>query len=270
MNRAESSAPIVRNAASGYWGHDLVRREVGNAVFQLHEANAPPECVTAHGHHGAHIVFVTSGAYVTSVTGENGFVATPVAVMNPPGMWHRDHFVGGRGSFMTVDLHCDDLEDGYARHDQSQSGLALLARIAACLSSADPLALEDSAALLVEKFTPLGAPERQDPGAIALAYDAIMASEEPWLLTASHLAQAACMHPNSLPRAFRNHFGRTASQIAKARQVELCADAIAKRDYPLAEAAIAFGFCDQAHMTGAFRRVTGLPPARWLKMVSQR
>lgn len=258
-----------RNARSGYWGRQLTKRKIGELTFQLHEACAPPESVIAHGHERAHIVFVTRGAYVTSLTGENSFVANPVAVINPPGTWHRDHFVGGRGSFMTIDLESEGLLSARPRHDQSRAMLARLSRISRDLELSNDLELEDEGALLSHAFEMRLQSEDVSPEAIDNAYHVIMDSTAPWQLTMAEIARQAGMHASSLPRAFRKHFGKTASQIAKARQVELCAAVIAKGDLNLADAAAEFGFYDQSHMTNVFRNIIGQSPARWKAQARQ-
>lgn len=254
----------IRDSASGYWGRHLHRRAVGQGVFQLHEANAPPEAVTPHGHSHAHIVFVTSGPYVTAVTGENSFVDRPVAVLNPPDTYHRDHFLNGTGSFMTVDLALEGLATGPVRHAESAEVIQHCHRIARGLEGKTALELEDDLARLAALYTW----ERpQDlagvPAGIARAYEAIRDSAEPWLLAMRELAAIAGVHENHLPRAFRQRFGRTASHFASARQIELCADAIARSEAALADIAAEFGFCDQAHMSGRFRQRMGMTPSEW-------
>lgn len=258
-----------RNAKSGYWGQNLVRRVTGNAIIQLHEASAPPEMVDAHGHHGAHIVFVSRGAYVTRVTGENGFVSTPVAVMNPPATWHRDHFLGGKGSFMTVDLEIDGLQDGHSWHDQSPGVLASLAKLSRLLESASTLELEDSAAWLSSCFRRTQPLETVSPSQVFLVWQYIMDSSAPWLLNSHQLASIADMHPNSLPRAFRAQYGITPSALARRRQVELCAESITHGDQQLADLALQFGFYDQAHFTNSFKSVTSVTPSFFRKCARQ-
>lgn len=262
MSQTQSSSQ--RNQASGYWGRDLLRRETGSGVIQLHEANAPPEAVNPHGHSHAHIVFVTRGAYVTQVTGENGFINRPVAVLNPPGVWHRDHFVTGRGAFMTVDLTCAGLAEDFVKHAESAAVLQFCKRLAGSLEDKTQLELEDD----LDSLAALYRFERpQDfagvPSGIERAFEAIQESAEPWELTMSELAQIAGVHKNHLPRAFRKRFGVTPSQFACARQIELCASAIAANQESLADCAARFGFYDQAHMSARFRSHTGVSPSRW-------
>ncbi len=253
-----------RNQASGYWGRDLLRRETDSGVIQLHEANAPPEAVSPHGHAHAHIVFVTRGAYVTPVTGENGFIDRPVVVLNPPGVWHRDHFVTGRGAFMTVDLKCEGLAEDFVKHAESAEVLQFCQRLTQSLGQRTGLELEDDLAALASLYR---FERPQDlagiPNGIERAFEVIKDSAEPWALSMTELARIAGVHKNHLPRAFRKRFGITPSQLARARQIELCAEAIASAQEPLADCAARFGFYDQAHMSARFRKHTGLSPSQW-------
>lgn len=260
---AVPSSPI-RSKESGYWGRGLHKRQVKQGVFQLHEANAPPEAVTPHGHNHAHIVFVTSGAYVTSVTGENGFIDRPVAVLNPPQTYHRDHFLTGQGSFMTVDLHLEGLAENYVQHAKSAGVVQFCYHLADELADKTKLELEDDIATLASLFTKQRPHELDEvPAGIERAFDAIQDTNEPWMLSMSELAAIADVHENHLPRAFRKRFGKTASHFASARQIELCAQAIAGSDAPLADIAARFGFCDQAHMSGRLKQRMGLTPSQW-------
>ncbi|KEO91858.1 hypothetical protein EH31_04080 [Erythrobacter longus] len=253
-----------RNAESGYWGRGLQRRTVGRATFQLHEASAPPEAVTPHGHDHAHIVFVTSGPYVTSVTGENGFIDRPVAVLNPPSTYHRDHFLTGQGSFMTVDLKVDGLCEDYVRHCEKAGVIQFCNHLARTLADKTAIELEDDLSTLANLYL---WQRPQDiagvPPGIERAYDAIQDSREPWALSMADLAAIAGVHENHLPRAFRKRFGKTASHFASARQIELCTVAIATTEEPLADIAAQFGFYDQAHMSGRLRQRLGLSPSQW-------
>ncbi|MBV7266680.1 helix-turn-helix domain-containing protein [Erythrobacter ani] len=253
-----------RNEATGYWGRELCRKAVAKGIFQLHEANAPPEAVNPHGHTHAHIVFVTSGPYVTPITGENGFIDRPVAVLNPPGTYHRDHFVTGRGSFMAIDLNIEGLAENHVRHALSAPVLQFCHRLARDLNAKTAFELEDDLAALATLFE-CERPQDLDgiPAGIERAFDAIRQSGEPWALTMADLARIADVHPNHLPRAFRTRFGCSPSQMANARQIELCAVAVTACDEPLVDLAARFGFYDQAHMSARFRKAMACSPAQW-------
>jgi AraC-like DNA-binding protein len=75
-------------------------------------------------------------------------------------------------------------------------------------------------------------------------------------------AAAAGLHPGSLARGFVQVFGSTPSAYRLVRRTHLAIEAIARSPAPLSRIALDCGFADQAHMSRAVVRLTGLPPAR--------
>ena len=165
---------------------------------------------------------------------------------------------------MTVDLKCGVLAEDFVKHSESAAVLQFCKRLAGSLEDKTQLELEDDLAALAALYR---FERPQDfagvPSGIHRAFEAIQESAEPWELTMSELAQIAGVHKNHLPRAFRKRFGITPSQLASARQIELCAEAIATNQEPLADCAARLGFYDQAHMSARFRSHTGVSPSRW-------
>ena len=75
------------------------------------------------------------------------------------------------------------------------------------------------------------------------------------------LAEAAGVHPVYLARAFRRAYGVPVTEYARRLRVRAAADRVASTELPLARVALEAGFADQAHLTRALRRETGLTPA---------
>jgi AraC-like DNA-binding protein len=70
----------------------------------------------------------------------------------------------------------------------------------------------------------------------------------------------------ALTRHFRACFGTSPHRYVIMRRLDRARDLI-RAGTPLAEAAGASGFADQAHMTRHFRRAYGVSPARWRAML---
>jgi AraC-like DNA-binding protein len=70
----------------------------------------------------------------------------------------------------------------------------------------------------------------------------------------------------ALARQFRARVGTSPHRYLVARRVG-SARALLLRGVPLAQAALASGFADQSHLTRHFRRVFGLPPGRFRRLV---
>lgn len=82
-------------------------------------------------------------------------------------------------------------------------------------------------------------------------------------ITVSGLAGTFRRHPDHLGRRFMESFGSTISDYVRARRVAWAAKRLARDGWPIAEIALDAGFCDQSHLTHAFRRVLGTTPARY-------
>jgi AraC-like DNA-binding protein len=67
-------------------------------------------------------------------------------------------------------------------------------------------------------------------------------------------------------RAFRAETGISPYAFVVQARVKRAKDQLLNSRRSLAEIAIDCGFATQSHMTETFRRVTGLPPARWLRV----
>jgi AraC family transcriptional regulator len=77
------------------------------------------------------------------------------------------------------------------------------------------------------------------------------------------LAADAQVHPVSLARAFRRHYGDSITAALRRHRVRAAAIALTAEDRPLADLALSAGFSDQAHFCRVFKSTTGLSPGRF-------
>jgi AraC family transcriptional regulator len=84
-------------------------------------------------------------------------------------------------------------------------------------------------------------------------------------LSVSALAKVAGLSDAHFARAFRATFGEPPHKLVLRWRLERAAKLVARKGVGLAEAAVAVGFCDQAHFTNATRRHFGATPASLLK-----
>jgi len=80
------------------------------------------------------------------------------------------------------------------------------------------------------------------------------------------IARDAGVHRVHLSRAYRAHFGITLSEEKRRRRLGRAAREIIVSRAPLAEASLAAGYADQAHLTREMRRETGLTPKALLRL----
>ena len=90
---------------SGEFYGDLHHGARGS-VFDIRRLSATrsEDEVETHRHDDAHFVLVLSGVYISSALHAPAHAPSPTLVFNPAGTTHRDRFLDGKGSFLTVSL----------------------------------------------------------------------------------------------------------------------------------------------------------------------
>jgi AraC family transcriptional regulator len=82
-------------------------------------------------------------------------------------------------------------------------------------------------------------------------------------LSLSTIASAVGIHPVHLAREFRASNGCTVGDYLREVRVAFARKHLALTSAPIAEVALAAGFCDQSQLTRTFKLVTGQTPARY-------
>jgi len=82
-------------------------------------------------------------------------------------------------------------------------------------------------------------------------------------LSQADIARAVGVHPVHLAQVFRREHDCTIGQYIRQLRVNCVRQQLAVTDRPLAEIALASGFCDQGHMTRTFKRLTGTTPGNY-------
>lgn len=85
-------------------------------------------------------------------------------------------------------------------------------------------------------------------------------------ITVQTLAREVGAHPVSVSRAFRRHYGRTISAYRRQERVRRAAARIAGAG-TLSRIAFATGHADHPHLCREFRRVTGLSPSEYRRLL---
>ena len=86
-------------------------------------------------------------------------------------------------------------------------------------------------------------------------------------VTMAELERVSGRNRWSLSRDFRLLYGTSPYRYLVMRRLEAVKGAL-RAGVPPAEAALGAGFSDQSHMTRHFTRAFGIPPARWLSIIS--
>jgi AraC family transcriptional regulator len=82
-------------------------------------------------------------------------------------------------------------------------------------------------------------------------------------ITGKDLASLIDVSAGRLFRAFKISVGVTPRHYVTTRRVERVCTMLITTRTPLAQLALACGFCDQAHLSKLFRRTIGMPPSAW-------
>jgi AraC family transcriptional regulator len=217
-----------------------------------------------HRHDHPYVAVVLSGGFCQTGRCER-FASTGEIVLLPAGSWHSDK-VGPSGS-TCLNLHLD--------HKQAESLEGISARLdhRGC-AVAREIASEITRDQFVDSFTLDGliqdflagvrtaTPRPVDSTRVGALVEWI--ANEPlrqWRL--SDAAQMVGLHPTHLARAFRQWTGQSIGAFRRTHLMVQLSMTLCSTDDRLADIASEFGFSDQAHMSRAFKRHTGLAPGKY-------
>jgi AraC family transcriptional regulator len=262
---APDSRPSSSSHYLGQARHDAVATGVRVAEF---DATIPFDEVPEHEHQDAHLVFVLAGAYASSARHMPEAAAPMAAVANPPGTVHRDRFLTLPGRYLVVELdrdlwHSAPGDAGTIAHRMGPDTAGLLLQLHCGLAQRGTALdrwAEERALELCARATGCGRLAPAVPTWLDRVRDRLRSecTAPPSLI---EVARDAGVHPTSLSRAFRRRYGLTISAWIRACRVEHAAWLLQRQDASLADAALAAGFSDQAHLTRELRRAMNLTPA---------
>jgi AraC family transcriptional regulator len=82
-------------------------------------------------------------------------------------------------------------------------------------------------------------------------------------VTVRELASMAGVHPVSVSRSFRRHYGHTITEYRRRARLRRAAASIARSRVSLSRSAHEAGYADHAHLCREFRRALGLTPSEF-------
>ncbi len=251
------------------------------SVFDIRRliATRSEDEVETHRHDDAHFVLVLSGVYISSALHAPAQAPAPTLVFNPAGTTHRDRFLDGRGSFMTVSLDPAMLRgaEELQAAQQCATVLADRASVAAAFRIAreigrggDPALLEAGAwEVLASLHRASASGRRALPGWAHQAYEAVMDMAADTHLRIADLAAALGVHPVHLARVFRQAWGCSPGDLLRWRRVEQASGLLRRPNLRMADVALSAGFADQSHMTRAFQEQYGMTPTSYRRKMFQ-
>jgi AraC family transcriptional regulator len=261
-----------------FYGRFDERCDVAGFSLARLSAHMPVHQVGPHEHEDGHFIVVLAGRYRSSARGADGVLGPGDVLWNPPGTRHQDAFVEAGGSFAALSLPARQaaelhLQTGGAR--RLMAAARSLAQELACrpvpLDLGGLLQVEDhcrqlcalSLARPPRGLQALDEPrERHEPAWLRRCMEQLVDDcEQP--LRLADLAVAAGVHPVSLSRAFRRHYGLSPGQLQRRALLNRAAQQL-RAGQPIADVAAALGFADQSHFTRLFRAEYRCTPAAWV------
>lgn len=219
--------------------------------------------IEEHRHDCAYIALYTAGRYVERYDGGEAEMSGPCAVLHPAGRPHSDLVADVGLETLTIEFEPSWLRfHGFSgRLDRSHlwNG-GRVGRATRLLASELVSPCSDDATL-----------GRATARFLSEAFAAELPSPAPWLDDArrlvmvdqsstADLARRFDLHPAYVAQAYRNAAGEGIGATLRRRRVEAASRLLRRTELPLAEIALAAGFCDQSHMNRCFSSVLGRTP----------
>lgn len=258
------------------------RRTLAVRGFSLAEiVDRREQPIARHSHAHAHFCFVLKGRYVTSARGVEETCGPATMLFHPAGVTHRDRFHPDSrgGSFLAISIAPEmvalagghgsliDHEAGFTAGELPVLGIRLYRELRS-QDEVSPLVIEGLALELLALASREARQAGESPQAwLAGAYEMIRDCFRS-KLTVRKIAKTLGVDPLHLSRSFRRRFGCSPGDLLRQCRVRHAAELLQSRNARLAEVALDSGFADQAQLTRTFKRITGLTPGQYSKLIA--
>ena len=261
--------PSVRQSL----GENLKNREVAGLRL-IENAWSCGSRAPSHWHERPWFCFVLQGAY-TEIHQARSRECRPATLFFHPGDYSHSNCQHADGRCFNIELAPRWLEHtrgyGLVLDDPADFQAGRLAGIAARLydefhaaDAASGLAIEGLTLELLAETSrrPVALAERQCPRWLKQVEE-LLASRFTENLTPEEIAAVVGVHPVHLARVFRQFFHCSLGDYVRRLRLEFASRELCASDTPLIEIALVAGYCDQSHFSKAFKRHTGMSPARF-------
>jgi AraC family transcriptional regulator len=254
-----------RSAHLAFHGLEIGVRRFGGARA-LRVIHPGGQRIGAHRHDWPLLTIPALGGYDEEYEDGSVAVSGPAVVLHPPGRCHANCIHERGMETITIEfdaswLRTDEALPALQGSHVWKGGAVVLAARALAREWHDPAATEvklqqATAAFLVAT---LGRKAKPAPKWFERAA-ARIASDPP--ATANDLAVTLGLHPRWFAHAYRSIAGEGLQETVMRRRTEQAVHLLRTTDQPIAQVALATGFCDQSHMNRVIRHLTGRTPAR--------
>lgn len=243
--------------------------------FRIRRIDYPPGLRQSSHHHESFGLTVVLAGRIRETTRSGEETGSPLSVVvKPAGVTHADEIGPGGASTLQVAFDPETaagleaagpLDRWRWLHTGPPVGpLLRLARMLGRRTTA-PEDLEETA---VEALASVGddEPPGGDPPAWLARVREALDDELTTGVTVQSLARRAGVHPVSLSRAFRRHYGRTITEYRRRARLRRAAASISSSPSSLSTIAHRVGYSDHPHLCREFRRETGLTPSQFRRI----
>ena len=261
-------------APGRYYGEALRGRKV--AGFELSERVYPPGFRTPkHTHKRALFCFVIAGNYTEEYGGRTRECTSSTLLFHPPDELHAEQFHDSGGRSFIIEIEPEWLMRLRDQGIVTQPAAGIKGGVAELLAHRlyKELAQHDEVSdLIVEglmmelvgetlrggAMVQVNQPPRWVEQAKELLHERFA---EP--LKLADIAREVSVHPVHLAQIFHKSYRCTVGDYVRRLRVERACHDLANSELPLADIALAAGFCDQSHFTRIFKRVIGVAPSQY-------
>jgi len=274
VNARRALAPLPFGTFNGEHRHAVAVR--GFSLTEI--VDRREQTIARHSHAHAHFCFILKGRYLTGARGVEGTCGPATMLFHPAGVTHSDRFHPDSrgGSFLAVSIAPEtmalaggliDHEAGFTAGELPALGIRLYRELRS-RDEVSPLVLEGlSLELLALAARETRRAGEGTPAWLASAYE--MIRDCFWSrLTVRQLAETLDVDPLRLSRSFRKKFGCSPGDLLRQCRVRHAAELLGSRNASLAGVALDCGFADQAQLTRTFKRITGLTPGQYRKLIA--
>lgn len=241
-----------------------VGRQARGPGFRVIEVDyAPGWRQPAHAHDYTGVTLVLAGGFLETACGREESATALSVVVKPAGVVHADR-IGNQGArTVLVEIHDPALVPerlGPWRWLHAGPGVRPLLSLATSLRGEDG-PIEDTILDLLGEVSDASRPEPRNPPVWVRRAREALDDADPSAARVRDLADELAVHPVSLARAFRRHFGLPVTAYRKRVRLRRAAARLAGSRARLSGIAYAAGFADHAHMCREIRAATGCTPS---------
>lgn len=255
LNRGRYTGTVVRNA-------NIAGSIISAAQYRAETSNA-----AWHWHENLHISFVFEGRGLSESRSGDSSKAESGVFLYQAGESHR--WIPGPDLARSVNIEleqaffdefeCNENEVGAALKKRADTKFLLLKmqqELMICDDSSD----ETIRTLLLELTHQISRPfSGTQPQWVRIVAE-VLADRWQEPVSLSELSRAAGVHPVTISRSFRRHFGCTLGEFQRKIKIEKSLWLIKNTDHSLTHISSFCGFSDQSHFIRTFKRVTGFLP----------